>query len=77
MFTSRVGVSVSVSVDAQNGYNEFTLLCSDRMTLAMTPENGSQVHSQASTLTLGVNRPLRFIYTDGKAMSFIISGNVQ
>ena len=37
----------------------------------VTLENEFQVHSQASTLTLGVNGPLRFIYTDRKAMSLL------
>ena len=51
-----------VSIDAQNGYHEFT--CSvQTVTLGITLENGTQIHSQASTLSLGGNKPLQFAVT--------------
>ena len=45
-----LSVSVRASVDANKGYHYFLLFYSDWVTLAMTLENQSQTHSQASML---------------------------
>ena len=58
-------VIYSGRVDTEKGFYTFLLSYSDRMTLAMTLENGSQTNSRASTLkwtftltlTVNVNRP--------------------